>query len=29
MMYEMGKDMNVKYCEILIGGLVIKILLCD
>lgn len=28
MMYEIGKDMNVKYCEILCGGLVIKVQ-CD
>lgn len=25
MMYEIGKDMNDKYCEILCGGLVIKV----
>lgn len=24
-MYEMGKDMNDKYCEMLCGGLVIKV----
>lgn len=28
-MYEIGKDMNVKYCEIFCGGLVMKIVVCD
>lgn len=28
-MYEIGKDMNVKYREIFRGGLVMKIVVCD